>query len=76
MSLKEPFKLLMKSYGITYADIGAKVNRSPWTAKQRIETDSTFHNYIDEYTKALDDCIKDKELLQKEAREKLNGINE
>ena len=72
MKLAETFKWLMQSYGITYADIGEQIDRSPYTVKQRIETASTFNKYIEEYTQALDVCIKEKTAIQKEARERLN----
>lgn len=72
MKLAETFKWLMQSYGITYADIGEQIDRSPHTVKQRIETASTFNKYIEEYTQALDVCIEKKVTIQKEARERLN----
>lgn len=72
MTLADAFKWLMQSYGITYADIGEQIDRSPHTVKQRIQTESTFHKYVEEYTQALDVCIESKIKLQKEARDILN----
>lgn len=51
----------MKAYGITYAEMGRKLNRSPATVKQRLDTTSTFHKHADTYKKALNECIEDRQ---------------
>ena len=51
---------IMKAYGITYAEMGVKLNRSPATVKQRLDTTSTFHRHASTYEKALNECIEDR----------------
>ena len=53
-------KDIMRAYGITYADMGRKLNRSPATVKQRLDTENTFHKHADVYKKALNECIEDR----------------
>lgn len=51
----------MRAYGITYGDMGKKLNRSPATVKQRLDTENTFHKHADVYKKALNECIEDRQ---------------
>ena len=67
------FKELMQIYGITYADIGIIVGKSPATVKQRLDTESTFSRHLKEYKAALEICIENKE---KEKAKALEGFNE
>lgn len=64
--MTENIKELMKIYNITYADMGERLNRSPHTVKQRLNTKSTFHKYEEEYSKALQECITHREKRIKE----------
>lgn len=66
--MNNKIKQTMKMYGITYADMGKKLNRSPATVKQRLDTGSTFHKHTNTYMIALNECIEDRE----KALEKLN----
>lgn len=59
--MTDNIKKLMKIYNITYADMGERLNRSPHTVKQRLNTKSTFHKYEEEYSKALQECISHRE---------------
>lgn len=54
------FKQLMKTYGITYAELGKELNRSPSTVKQRLDTESTFHKHEETYREALKKCVERK----------------
>ncbi len=69
MTQAEQFRKLMQLHGITYAELGKELNRSPNTVKQRITTESTFHKHLETYTKALESCVakkeKEKELIMK-----------
>lgn len=51
----------MRAYGITYGDMGKKLNRSPATVKQRLDTDNTFYKHAEKYKKALEECIEDRQ---------------
>lgn len=55
------FKELMKAYGITYAELGKELNRSPSTVKQRLDTESTFHRHEETYREALKKCVERKQ---------------
>ena len=55
------FKELMKTYGITYAELGKELNRSPNTVNQRLNTESTFHKHEETYREALKKCVERKQ---------------
>jgi hypothetical protein len=57
----EKIKEIMRAYGITYGDMGKKLNRSPATVKQRLDTDNTFYKHAEKYKKALEECIEDRQ---------------
>ena len=67
MSLTHDFKKLMQLHGITYAELGRELGRSPSTVKQRLDTESTFHKHVDVYKKALSNCINKKEQEKEKA---------
>ncbi len=71
MDKTKQMKHAMKLHGVTYADMGRELNRSPYTVKQRLNTKSTFHKHLDEYTEALKRCIELKEKEKEKALEKL-----
>lgn len=58
--MEDKIKKLMKLHNITYVDMGKRLNRSPYTVKQRLNTSHTFHKYEDEYMEALNECIEHK----------------
>lgn len=51
----------MKTYGITYSELGKELNRSPSTVKQRLDTESTFHKHEEKYREALKKCVERKQ---------------
>ena len=65
------FKKVMRIYGITYADLGVVLDRSPETVRQRLNTESTFHKHKTVYNEALNKCIENKD---KEREDALKGL--
>lgn len=73
MSQADSIKKLMRLYGITYAELGEELNRSPATVKQRLNTKSTFHKHFNEYKRALERCIEKQNKKRQQELEKIGG---
>lgn len=67
----EKFKKAMNLHGITYSELGAELDRSPNTVKQRLSTESTFHKHKEVYSRALIICAERKDKERKEALKEL-----
>ena len=60
----------MKANNITYAEMGAELDRSHDTVRQRLNTESTFHIHYPVYRDALIKCLnKRKEDIEKTLEE-------
>lgn len=74
MTITQKFKRAMDIHGVTYLELGTELNRSPYTVKQRLNTESTFYKYKEEYTNALNACVIRKEKERTKALEELKGL--
>ena len=73
MTRAEQFRKLMQVHGITYAELGKELDRTPNTVKQRITTESTFHKHLDTYMEALNNCVERKEKAKEKALRELKS---